>query len=865
GARRAVPSKFDCRHAGVRQHTSCCGERIVCRHPTRKGATVPARRCGPGCEFYEPRAVPPASSPRPPASPRISAVIIAFNEGAEVRRTVESLRASVGAVAKAAKVREPPLLEIVLVDDGSTDGSCDFAAGVKGVVLVRHKKPQGVGRARNAGWKAARGDVVTFHDAHMRFPAVVPQGGTMAGKPEGLPAEASAKEGGLETLARRALQDTCIVCAGSNGLKVEDGKDVLIGSRLFCCDLFTNRNDGFQPKWLHLAKTLPQEWTRSPAPMGAGYAMSRVTAEKLEAATGHLWDDIAGRWGFSEQVLAIKAFLMDIPIYFSRDVVFRHWYRCGKGERSKNPVPDAGRENWRNVCHGTATLFGRKVWEQRFKPWCRKWLGPEETRRISTEAFRAQDARKAGDRRLETVGARRAVPGARPWVRPVQEVFTHLCGKRAPITEPHPEHAWLPEIEAAVRRLRAGGTAKKQAVPAVSSLQSPACRLRVLQWRPGESTLLVRRLLPKAEVFCIEMPGHRAGNWHDICQANGIKLAQVKLTAGHGAPCPYASCPAKWRGDGFDLVLIAGEMQDRCKAAAQGLLRPGGRILVNPSADRMQIVDEELKKERKQTAGSRQQAAGSRGASRSAHGNGKPLVTVCLLNWQRPENIGRVLDSIAAQTVKAQVFLWNNGDPVQFSQNGGPQRPIVENPLVALEVQAGRNLGCFPRWWLASLAETDYVCSMDDDLTFKDKRVLEDAMAASGEECPDGIVGFFGWSQVEGKDYGRGRHHNGTHKGTRCDIIKGRFMLLRRALLAKVPLEIPLLAGIEGLSHREDDVYLSLCISGGRKDHHLVPARLGHRWKELSQGGSSASSESGHYQRRDRYITLIKEWLASRT
>ena len=409
-------------------------------------------------------------------------------------------------------------------------------------------------------------------------------------------------EGGLETLARRAREDACIVCAGSNGLKVVDGKDVLIGNRMFCCDLFYNRKDGFQPKWLYLAKTLPQEWTRSPSLMGAGYALSRATAEKLEAATGHLWDDIAGRWGFSEQVLAIKAFLMDVPVYFSRDVVFRHWYRYGKGERGKNPVPDAGRENRRNICHGTATLFGRKVWEQRFRPWCRKWLGPEETKRISTAAFRAMDARKTADSRQQSVGARSrhgGVPG-RPWVRPIEDVFTHLCGKRAPITEPHPEHAWLAEIEAAVSSQQAAGS--RGTVPQLRDAQGEG--VRVLQWRPGESTLLVRRMLPKAEIFTIEMPGHRAGNWHDICQAAGVKMEQAKLGAGHGTPCPYVRPPQ----GGFDLVLIGGEMQDACKAAAEGLLRPGGRILVNPSADRLQIVDEELKKERKQTADSRQQA-----------------------------------------------------------------------------------------------------------------------------------------------------------------------------------------------------------------------------------------------------------------
>jgi hypothetical protein len=92
--------------------------------------------------------------------------------------------------------------------------------------------------------------------------------------------------------------------------------------------------------------------------------------------------------------------------------------------------------------------------------------------------------------------------------------------------------------------------------------------------------------------------------------------------------------------------------------------------------------------------------------------------------------------------------------------------------------------------------------------------------------------------------------------------MKGRFMLMRRALLARVPLEIPTFPGLDGLSHREDDLYVSLCVSGGRKDAHLIPARLGKRWREVGrQDARALASQPGHYEHRDRALAAIRAWL----
>jgi glycosyltransferase involved in cell wall biosynthesis len=83
---------------------------------------------------------------------RISVVVVTRNEGAELHRTVENLRDTL-----------PGRSEVVIVDDGSTDGS-----------TARYRRRivadgLGVARARNLGAAHARGNLLVFADAHIRM------------------------------------------------------------------------------------------------------------------------------------------------------------------------------------------------------------------------------------------------------------------------------------------------------------------------------------------------------------------------------------------------------------------------------------------------------------------------------------------------------------------------------------------------------------------------------------------------------------------------------------------------------------------------------------------------------------------------
>lgn len=91
----------------------------------------------------------------------LTVVIPAFNERDGIARTVEQVRAALA--------DEPYPVELVVVDDGSTDGTADRAAAT-GVRVIRQYENRGYGAALKAGIAASASEFVAIIDADATYP-----------------------------------------------------------------------------------------------------------------------------------------------------------------------------------------------------------------------------------------------------------------------------------------------------------------------------------------------------------------------------------------------------------------------------------------------------------------------------------------------------------------------------------------------------------------------------------------------------------------------------------------------------------------------------------------------------------------------
>lgn len=89
----------------------------------------------------------------------VSVVVIGLNEGPNLPRCIESVRA--------AEAAEGIRAEIVFVDGGSTDGSPDIARKCGADLVLGGEKRRRAAENRNIGWRAASRDLVFFVDGDM--------------------------------------------------------------------------------------------------------------------------------------------------------------------------------------------------------------------------------------------------------------------------------------------------------------------------------------------------------------------------------------------------------------------------------------------------------------------------------------------------------------------------------------------------------------------------------------------------------------------------------------------------------------------------------------------------------------------------
>jgi glycosyltransferase involved in cell wall biosynthesis len=205
-------------------------------------------------------------------------VVITRNEGFRLKDTVQNLEDTL-----------PGNAEILVVDDASTDGSTAFlAAGRKRRVRLIETPGIGVAKARNAGGRRARGDVLIFADAHLWLPS-------------------DWWKALLDSLADPRVGGVAPVIAGMNPKHLE-GYGI------------TFRDPSLEVRWIRRKPRVP---TPVPILPGCTFAMSRAA---FECPCGG-WDDGLLQRGNVDNECSVRLWLLGYKLLLVPDVVVKHYYR----------------------------------------------------------------------------------------------------------------------------------------------------------------------------------------------------------------------------------------------------------------------------------------------------------------------------------------------------------------------------------------------------------------------------------------------------------------------------------------------------------------------------------------------------------
>jgi glycosyltransferase involved in cell wall biosynthesis len=97
-----------------------------------------------------------------PADLDVTVVVPVYNERGHVAAEIDRIRTALD--------QSHYSYEIVVVDDGSSDGSSEVVAQIPDIRLISFTRNRGSGTARRVGTRAARGRIVVWTDADMTYP-----------------------------------------------------------------------------------------------------------------------------------------------------------------------------------------------------------------------------------------------------------------------------------------------------------------------------------------------------------------------------------------------------------------------------------------------------------------------------------------------------------------------------------------------------------------------------------------------------------------------------------------------------------------------------------------------------------------------
>lgn len=271
----------------------------------------------------------------------VSVIIPCLNQGDWIKETIPR------AVDSLKDIKH----EIIVLDDGSTDGCCDNLP--KYVRLHKNDSRLGVSGCRRKGAEMSQGNILLFTDAHCHYPDYALYW-----------LVASAKR-------KRALVVPCTVSLPTN-------KQTRFGGVLGMSDRGL--------KIIHQHKA-PAE---HPALLGSIYCIRKDLYDDMGG-----WPQLPGVWGYSEQAMTLSCWFQGIPIWIEQRAHCNHQNYHPKDDRGKQhftysvPLRDQARNG-----HFIHAAFFPMSYPHYWRPMLDKRFGDKDGYRSVTTGKQFQSFRR---------------------------------------------------------------------------------------------------------------------------------------------------------------------------------------------------------------------------------------------------------------------------------------------------------------------------------------------------------------------------------------------------------------------------------------------------------------------------------------
>jgi GT2 family glycosyltransferase len=224
---------------------------------------------------------------------RASIVIAAHNEGALLRRTLESCFMTIGALGA----------EVIVADDASTDDSIDdVTSNFPDVILRRHATRRGASATKALGAKAANGSVLLFLDGHT--------------KPEFSSLERLVQT--VELTDGQAIITPTLVALDAQKWR----NDTRASGHGYALDLLTLDTGWLELDALDRTTVAGRVLYRSPSLIGCAFAIPADLYHELRGFDEHMRS-----WGVEDVDLGLKSWLMGHEVLHDPQAVVGHRFR----------------------------------------------------------------------------------------------------------------------------------------------------------------------------------------------------------------------------------------------------------------------------------------------------------------------------------------------------------------------------------------------------------------------------------------------------------------------------------------------------------------------------------------------------------